>query len=159
MAQKLTPELALALETGVKEALKTAFGKEEDPRDLVAPDSKIEGLTLNVTLSMTELTFGHDTDKMPTCSIPLLPTLALMIRRMGATREAALETLREVMTEALTLDKDATESLLQESGVADAEKAIKEQVIAKLPRTPVRKTVKAKGVSLEVQVATQATPV
>lgn len=152
MAVTLTPELALALETGVKEALKTAFDKNVDPRDLVAPDSTIEDLTMNVTVHMDALTFGHDTDKAPTCSIPMLPVLALMVRRMGATREDALKTIREVMEEALTLGKDATETLLSESGVADAERAIKEEVIAKLPLTLVRKTIKAKGVNLEVQV-------
>ena len=150
---KLTPELALALEVSVKDALKAAF--DNDPRDLVAPDTKIEDLTMNLTVHIDDMTFGHDTDKSPTCSIPMLPVLALLIQRMGCTREAALETVREVMEEALTLGKDATESLLSESGVAAAEKMIKEKVIAKLPRTLVRKTVKAKGVTLEVQVATQ----
>lgn len=150
MSQKLTPELALALEVGVKEALKEAFDKE-DPRDLVAPDSKIEGLTLNVTVTMSELTFGHDTDKSPTCSIPLLPTLALLVQRMGATREAALEAIKDSMEEALTLGKDATEALLRNSGVADAEQMIKDKVISQLPRTKVRKTVKAKGVELGIQ--------
>lgn len=147
---KFTPELALALEVAVKDAVKAAFDK--DPRTLVSPDTKIEDLTMNLTVHIDDLSFGHDTDKAPTCSIPMLPVLALLIQRMGCTREAALETVREVMEQALTLGKDATESLLSESGVAAAEKMIKEKVIAKLPRTAVLKTVKAKGVTLEVQV-------
>lgn len=86
-----------------------------------------------------------DTDKMPTCSIPLLPALALMVKRMGIQREKALDVLREVMTEALKLGKDATAELLAETGVADAQETIKSEVIAKLPKTPVKGMVKVKG--------------
>jgi len=142
----LTPEAALAIETGVKEALKTVFGGEA--RDVVAPDQTIEGMVLNLTLEVSTLEIGHDTDKMPTASIPLLPTLALMIRRMGCQRDEALRILKEAMTEALTLDKDAMKRLLDDAGVAEAERLVKDEVIATLPRTPVKKTVKAKGVTL-----------
>ena len=142
----LTPEAALAIEVGVKEALKKVF--DGDARDKVAPDQTIEGMVLNLTLEVGALTIGHDTDKAPTASIPLLPTLALMVRRMGVQRDAALALLKETMTEALTLDKDAMKRLLDDQGVAEAEQMVKNEVIATLPRTPVKKAVKAKDVAL-----------
>lgn len=86
-----------------------------------------------------------DTDKVPTCSIPLLPALALMVKRMGIQREKALTVLREVMVEALEMSKDAREELLKQTGAAEAEKQLKEQVLAKLPRQPVKGTVRVKG--------------
>lgn len=88
---------------------------------------------------------SEDTEKAPTCSIPMLPALALMVKRMGIQRERALDILREVMTEALKLGKDATAELLAETGVADAQTSIEEEVIAKLPKTPVKGMVKVKG--------------
>jgi len=147
---ELTPEVLLAIESGVKDGLKKLVTENGDPRVHVTPDQTVKNLVVNMTLELATLSIGHDTDKTPTCSIPLLPTLALLIKRMGATREAALVMLREVMEEALTLDKDAASKLLEELGVAEAEQAIKEQVIGKLPRTFVKKTVKASGATLTV---------
>ena len=147
---ELTPELALAIERGVEEALKAYAKTQGDPRDLAAPDQKVEGLVINLTLEVGEMSIGHDTDKTPTTSIPMLPTLALLVKRMGATREAALTMLKEVMTEALSLGKDASAMLLLESGVAETEKAIKDEVIATLPRSPVKKTVKVKDTTLTI---------
>jgi hypothetical protein len=61
---------------------------------------------------------------------------------MGLQRDSVLKTLREVMEEALALKEDASSKLLAETGVADAEKMIRDEVIAKLPRTPVKGAVK-----------------
>lgn len=145
----LTPELALAIETGVKEGLKILMGKE-DPRDKVAPDQVMKGLVVNLTLEVGELQIGHDTDRAPTCSIPMLPVLGLLVKRMGFQRDKALTLLREVMTEALTMDKKAAEAILIEEGVEEAEQAVKNEVIARLPRTRVAKAIKAKGATLTV---------
>jgi hypothetical protein len=99
-----------------------------------------------VTLCLDgEVKVSADTEKAPTCSIPLLPALALLAKRMGCQRDNALTILREVMIEAISLGKDATTELLQETGVADIEAQIKEEVIAKLPKTPVKGSVKVKG--------------
>jgi hypothetical protein len=81
---------------------------------------------------------GPDTVKAPTCSIPLLATMGLLVKKLGIQRDKALKTIREAMLEALALDKDAAAQLERESGVLDAERAIKEQVIANLPKTPVK---------------------
>tara|TARA_B100000029_G_C17306109_1_gene862564 strand:- start:49 stop:516 length:468 start_codon:yes stop_codon:yes gene_type:complete len=83
------------------------------------------------------LTKGEDTDKIPTCSIPIKATIAMLIRRMGFTRDDAIALLVDVMTEAIELDKNASNELLDESGVLAAYKAVEKQVLDKLPRTPV----------------------
>ena len=149
--------LHLAIEAGVKDALKQVAKTAGDARDRAEPDQTIEGLVINMTLEIDKLTVGHDGDKAPTASIPLLPTLALLVKRMGVTRDAALDALKGAMEEALSLDKDAAKTLMQEMGVAEAEKLIKEKVIATLPRTKVKKSAKAKGAKLSVTgVATRA---
>lgn len=153
----LTPELRLGIEAGIKAALKDITKTAGDARDGADPDQTIEGLVINMTLELDQLKIGHDTDKAPTTSIPLLPTLALLVKRMGATREAAMEMLTEVMDEALMLDKNATKALLEEQGVADAQAAIKNKVIAKLPRTKVKKMAKVKGAKLTLSGAAQRT--
>jgi hypothetical protein len=149
MAITLTPEMALALEAGMKDAVKAALGKES-LRAKVASDQKMHGIEIDVTLKIDELSIGHDTDKAPTCSIPLLPTLALLVKRMGFQRDAALALLREVMTEAITMDEDAAKKLAAQEGVAETMKTLQQEVIATLPRTPVEKSVKAKGSTLTV---------
>lgn len=158
MAVGLSPELALAIEAGVKDAVKGLTGKGDDLRSKVASDQKLKGITVEMTLEIEEVSIGHDTDKTPTVSIPLLPVLGLLVKRMGCTRDAAMIMLRDVMTQALTLDDDktATEALLAEVGVADAMNQIKSEVISKLPRTPVAKPVKAKGAKITVTGVSQA---
>jgi len=152
-----TPELHLAIEAGIKDALSQVAKTAGDARGRCNPDQTIEGLVINMTLEIDKLTIGHDSDKAPTASIPLLPTLALLVKRMGVTRDAALDAIKGAMEEALTLDKGAASKLLEEVGVAEAEALIKEKVIATLPRTAVKKSAKAKGAKLSVTgVATKA---
>ena len=145
-----TAEIRLAIETGIKEALKQREKTAGDPRDNASPDHTTKGITISMTLEVDELVVGHDTDREPTASIPLLPVLALLVKRAGATKDATLALLKEVMHEALTIDKDATERLLSEAGVAEALEEVRLKVIATLPRTPVKKTVKAKGAKLAI---------
>jgi hypothetical protein len=142
----ITPELALALTAGIEKGIEELFkdGKTKiDPRDQATPDQKLEGLVLNVTVEVDSLAIGHDTDKTPTCSIPLLATLGLLVRRMGCTRDA------------LTTDKKAAELLLAETGVAEAQDQVVAEVIAKLPRTRVKKSVKATGCRVTLTGAAQ----
>lgn len=93
-----------------------------------------------------------DSTRAPTCSIPLLATVALMLKRMGVQREAALDILRDVMSEAIKLGKDATEQLLTEYGVAETMETLQDEVIAKLPRVPARGQVRVKGSAMAVAV-------
>lgn len=147
------PEILLTLESGVKQALKamTKAAGHGDLRDEASPDTTFQGLTLDFQLEVESVTFGHDTDKAPTCSIPMLAAMALLVKRMGVTRDGAMEVLLETMRDAMALGNDASKALLKETGVADAQQAIKDEVISKLPRTPVRKSVKVKGAKLHVK--------
>jgi len=143
-------EVRLAIETGIKEALKQREKTAGDPRDNANSDHTTKGLVINMTLEVDELIVGHDTDKEPTASIPLLPVLALLVKRSGATKDSTLKLLKDIMMEALTMDKNATDRLLNGAGVLEALEDIKQQVIGTLPRTPVKKTVKVKGAKLTV---------
>jgi len=143
-AVTIDPLFSLALQHAMKKGL------DAKARDEVGPGVHTN-LVMDLTVRVGELRVGTDTDKASTCSIPLLPTLALMIKRMGFQRDKALEVLTEVMTQALNLDKDATKALLAETGVADAEKFLKEEVIAKLPRTPVKGAVKVSDVEVDIK--------
>ena len=151
----VTAELALAIEVGVKDAIKTLFGKE-DPRSKVASTQELKGLKINMTLEVENLTIGQDTDRAPTVSIPLLPVLGLLVKQLGADRAAALAVIRKAMTEALNADESATKAILAESGVEQAVEQIKTEVISQLPRTKVAKAVKAQGTTLTITGLTQA---
>jgi len=148
----LTPELNLAIEAGLKKALAGHNKTAGNPRDAAAPDQDLGNMDISLTLSVEGMTIGHDTDKTPTCSIPMLAAMALLVKRMGFQRDKAIETLKDVMQEALEIggDKKAKDALMAEMGVAEAEKLVKEEVIATLPRSPVKKTVKVKAASLVV---------
>ncbi len=89
-----------------------------------------------------QVTVSEDSDKTPTCSLPLLASLALLLKRMGVQREGALVLLREVMIEALEMGKDARVLLEKESGVKEGVEAIRTIVLGSLPRSPVKGAVK-----------------
>lgn len=151
MSIEAAPEIRLAIEQGVKDALKAQAKTAGDARDKATPDQTLKDLRLDLVLEIDEMKIGHDGDKTPTCSIPHLAALALFIKRMGIQREPALKTLREVMTEALALDKDAIALLVKEQGVSEALHDVQTKVIATLPRTPVKKKVTVKGARLVIQ--------
>lgn len=71
----------------------------------------------------------------PTVSIPLVTTLALFFDKCGVTRDAALNLLREAITEAM--DENVNEDAKIKQRIGDVEKAIKavkDELIAKLPK-------------------------
>ena len=140
----IDPKFALALTHAVKKGLDAKNAREETTpgvyRDMV----------LDVTIEVDEMRVAPDTDKSPTTSIPLLPTCALLLKRMGIQREEALDVLKEVMQQALDLGKDATQTLLDETGVAEMEKRLKNEVIAELPRVPVKGAVTLKPEDVRV---------
>jgi hypothetical protein len=147
------PEILLTLEQGVKKAIKD-FAKTagtKDLRDECDADQEFGPMVLDFQLEVDSVQITHDTDKAPTVSIPWLAAMALLIKRMGITRDSAIEKLTEAMRDSLTLGKSAKKELFGETGVEDAQKMLKEEVIAKLPRTPVRKSVKVKGATLHVK--------
>lgn len=140
----LDPIFSLALQHAMKKGL------DAKAREEVGPGVH-NNLVMDLTVRVGEMRIANDTDKAPTCSIPMLPTLALLLKRMGFQRDKALEMLAEVMEEAINLDKDATKALLAETGVKEAQDLLKKNVIAKLPRTPVKGSVKVSDVEVDLK--------
>lgn len=141
----IDPIFATALNHAMKKGVDAVNARAElEPG--VYSDIEIE-----VTVKVGEMRVSPDTDKAPTCAIPMLPALALLVRRMGLQRHEALATLREVMQEALAIKSDASEKLLSETGVAEAEEMIRTEVIAKLPRIAVKGAVKVDDVEVTLR--------
>ena len=87
----------------------------------------------------------------PTTSIPLIPTLALFWEKAGITRERALNMLREAITEAMTVGTDKNERI--EARINDVEtaiKAVKDDLIAKLPKARRSGKVVTKDLDVEI---------
>ena len=87
----------------------------------------------------------------PTTSVPLIPTLALFWEKAGIAREHAMNMLREAITEAMTEGTDKNERI--ESHINDVEtaiKAVKDELIAKLPKA--RRSGKVVTKDLEVEI-------
>lgn len=142
----IDPKFALAITTAVKKGLDAKAARNEtDPG--VYRDMKMV-----LEIEVDEMRVAPDTDKAPTCSIPLLATCALLLQRFAPNeRDRALTIFEEVMTQALDMPKDGQKQLLDESGVAELEKRLKENVIAKLPRVPVKGSVTVKPEHVHVQ--------
>lgn len=88
----------------------------------------------------------------PTVSIPLVTTLALFFEKCGVTRDAALNLLREAITEAM--DDGVNEDAKIKERIGDVEKAItavKDELIAKLPK--MRRSGRVMTKDLEVSVS------
>ncbi len=90
----------------------------------------------------------------PTTSVPLILTLALFWEKAGITREHALNMLRAAITEAMVEGADKSERI--EARMKDVEaavKAVKDELIAKLPR--VRRSGKVITEDLAVEVVAE----
>ena len=90
----------------------------------------------------------------PTTSVPLIPTLALFWEKAGITRDRALDMLREAITEAMTEGTDKNEHIeARINEVEAAIKAVKDELIAKLPKA--RRSGKVVTKDLEVEVVAE----
>ncbi len=109
---------------------------------------QVEPFTVEIS---GEIRVGVSSSVTPTASIPLIPTLALAIRRMGIQREPFLAKLQEVMTEVLTADEATRTAMVADLGVAEFEAMMREQVLSRLPKQrragPVRARVTVTPVS------------
>jgi len=144
----IDPQFALALTHAVKKGVDAKVARDETKPGVY------ENLRMDLTVEVDEMRVAPDTDKAATCSVPLLATCALLLKRFQPDdRDRALAVFREVMTEALDLGKDAQKKLLDETGVAGLEKRLKEEVIEKLPRVPVKGavTIKPDGVRVTIK--------
>ena len=87
----------------------------------------------------------------PTTSIPLVLTLALFWEKCGVTRDRALAVLREAITEAMVEGADKNEQIeARIKDVDSAVKAVKEELIAKLPKAKRSGRVITKDLQVEV---------
>lgn len=87
----------------------------------------------------------------PTTSIPLVLTLALFWEKCGVTRDRALAVLREAITEAMVEGADKNEHI--EARIKDVDaavKAVKDELIAKLPKVKRSGRVITKDLQVEV---------
>ena len=94
----------------------------------------------------------------PTVSIPLIPTLALFWEKCGITRDHALRMLREAVTEAM-VDGTKEDALIQ-SHIKDVDaaiKAVRTELIDRLPKMRRAGKVITKDLKVTVSSATEAT--
>jgi hypothetical protein len=93
----------------------------------------------------------------PTVSIPLIPTLALFWEKCGLDRDEALNLLREAITEAMLAEvKEDAHIQSHISDVETAIKAIRTDLIARLPKMRRSGKVITKGLTVSVSAATEA---
>ncbi len=112
-----------------------------------------ETLTLRVTGSVEK---QADQLVAPTASIPLVATLALFWEKSGITRDHALKMLREAITEAMEDGADKGEQIQARlKDVEAAIKAVKDDLIAKLPKVKRSGRVITKGLEIEILPATE----
>lgn len=130
------------MELTALQKLVLASVKTGDARDEVQPGVYDFDFTIRAKGTLSK---GKDTEKTPTSSMPHITVLALMVRRMGIQRDAALAMLQECMTEALTMDVDAREKLLEaQPEIALAEQQVR-KTLAALPKSPVKGAVKVQA--------------
>lgn len=87
----------------------------------------------------------------PTTSLPVIPIIALFWEKAGVTRDRALAILREAITEAMKDGMDKDERIKSHiKDVDEAVKAVKEDLIAKLPKTKRAGRVITKDLCIEV---------
>lgn len=87
----------------------------------------------------------------PTVDIPLIPTVALALKKMGVQREHFLKIMSDAMTEVLTSDKNMREAMVKESGLSECEDLFRAQ-LKDLPRKTragkAKSTVKVQAITL-----------
>jgi len=97
------------------------------------------------------LSRGKASARKPTSRALRKVTLALLVRRMGLQRAAALKLLAEVLVEAHALDADAEALLLAEHPEVEEAFSEVDRMVDKLPKIPVQGRVTAKSVVVEVK--------
>lgn len=70
----------------------------------------------------------------PTVDIPLLPTVALALKKMGIQREHFLKVMKECVTEVVLQSRAMRTQLIAQSGLSDFEEEFRQKVLAELPR-------------------------
>ncbi len=107
-----------------------------------------ETLTIHVSGTVTK---HADQMAAPTTSLPLIPILALFWQRLGATREHAMQALRESLITAMQDGADKDERI--KANIKDCElavNAIKTELLSKLPKVKRSGRVLTKGIQIEI---------
>lgn len=139
LANDFSVEEILALANVVNAAAKKVAQTEMAPTG-VEKRKIVKSRSVDMTVRITgELGRAEDTEKDSTCTVLSKLTVALLVKRMGCTRDAALDMLAEIFAESheLSKDKTAQKQLLEETGLIEAESEFKAKVVAKMPKTPV----------------------
>lgn len=90
----------------------------------------IEPFTIEVSGSLEVLDNEVYT---PTVDIPLIPTVALALKKMGIQREHFLSVMRGAVEEVLLTPKSMREALVAQAGLAEFEAEFRQAVLANLP--------------------------
>jgi hypothetical protein len=117
----------------------------------------IDGLVLEGTEAEIDVTVrfrgqlsrGEAGDRKPTSRALRRGTLALLVRRMGLQRDAALQLLAEVLAEAHALGEDAEKKLLVEHPEVEEAFTKIDEMIDKLPRIETSGRITLKDVRVE----------
>lgn len=81
-----------------------------------------------------ELDVAPEETYTPTTDIPLIPTVALALKKMGIQRDHFLGVLREAAMEVVLQDREMRTQLLAQSGLSEFEAEFRQKVLAALPR-------------------------
>ena len=114
-------------------ALNAVIGKLAKSSNPLQPGSYNldETITLRVAGTVDK---GDDESYTPTISVPVKALAATLLPRLGATREAAIATLVEAISEALNNGKKADETLRDRMKDADAAfDIVNQRILASLP--------------------------
>lgn len=104
-------------------------------RDEVRPGEHDVDFTVRV---QGKIKIGEDVERAPTSHLPHLAVMALFIQRMGCQREHATAMLLSCMHEAITMDGNSRDTLLQNfPEIAGAEEGIR-IMMANLPPVKAR---------------------
>jgi len=88
----------------------------------------------NVTVG-GRVTVCADEEYTPTIKIPLIPTVALALKKMGIQREHFLKVMKEAVVEVLAQDADMRAALMQQSGLTTFEEEFRSKVLQNLPKS------------------------
>jgi hypothetical protein len=79
------------------------------------------------------LTVSADETYTPTVDIPLIPTVALALKKMGVQRAHFLKVMREAVNEVVLADRNMRSALIAQSGLEEFEAEFRQKVLAELP--------------------------
>lgn len=136
LSETLTPEMVVALS-------RLLANEAEAVRDhVVAGTYEFEEAKVTLVVDGT-MQVAASQERVGTCKIPYTTVIALLLRRMGVQREAALDLLGSVLSEAETVDPNT--EILQETGVAECLKMFRQRVIQNMPRISANGAIRVAG--------------